>query len=175
MKKLLCIALSAFALAATPALAESNVGVVNVGKIMQASKAATSVRTQLQTKQKSFQADLDAKEKELFTEDQALAKLSKETTDKAGFEKKVKDFRAKAATEQRAIQSKKAQLDKAFAAALEDIQKNMNDIVKQVAAEKKLNVVLASSQVLYADAPLDITDEVLSRLDSKLPSVTVKF
>ena len=175
MKKLWIIAISALTLAATPALAESNVGVVNVGKIMQSSKAATSVRTQLQAKQKSFQADLDAKEKSLFAEDQALAKLSKETTDKAGFEKKVKDFRAKAATEQRAIQTKKVQLDKAFASALDDIQKNMNDIVKQVATEKKLNVVIASSQVLYADTTLDITDEVLSRLDSKLPSVTVKF
>lgn len=175
MKKLWIIALSALTLAATPALAESNVGVVNVGKIMQSSKAASSVRSQLQTKQKSFQADLDAKEKALFSEDQALAKLSKETTDKAAFEKKVKDFRAKAATEQRAIQTKKAQLDKAFASALDDIQKNMNEIVKQIAAEKKLNVVIASSQVLYADTTLDITDEVLSRLDSKLPSVAVKF
>mgnify|MGYP003387002958 CR=1 FL=1 len=175
MKKLWMIALASLTLTATPAMAETNTGVVNIAKIMQSSKAATSVRSQVQAKQKSFQAELDAKEKALLAEDQSLVKLSKESTDKAAFEKKVKDFRAKAATEQRAIQTKKAQLDKAFASALEDIQKNVTDIVKQVANEKKLNLVVPSSQVLYSDAALDITDDVLSRLDSKLPTVSVKF
>ncbi len=174
MKTFLVAALAALTLVATPALAETVVGVVNVAKIMKDSKAATSVRSQLQAKQKSFQADLDAKEKALFAEDQALVK-QKDSSDKAAFEKKVKDFRDKAAKEQRGVQEKKAQLDKAFAAAREDIQKSVLDITKQVADEKKMNLVLSSSQVLYSEDALDITAEVLKRLDSKLPSVTVKF
>lgn len=174
MKKLFLAALASLALVASPAFAETTIGVVNVAKIMQTSKAATSVREQMQTKQKSFQAELDAKEKALLAEDQALVK-EKGSADKAAFEKKVKAFREKAATEQRAVQGKKAQLDKSFAAALEEIQKNVLDIVKQVAAEKKLNLVVSSAQVLYADTALDVTDEVLKRLDSKLPTVAVKF
>ena len=174
MKKLWMIVVASLALTASPALAESNTGVVNIAKIMQASKAATSVRSQLQAKQKAFQSDLDAKEKALFAEDQALVK-QKDSADKAAFEKKVKDFRTKAADEQRQIQSKKAQLEKSFAGALDEIQKTVTDIVKQVAAEKKLNLVVSASQVLYTDPALDITDEVLSRLDSKLPTVAVKF
>jgi outer membrane protein len=174
MKKFWMIAVASLTLAASPALADTATGVVNIGKIMQASKAATSVRSQLQAKQKAFQADLDAKEKALYAEDQALVK-QKDGADKAAFEKKVKDFRAKAATEQRQVQEKKAQLEKSFAGALDEIQKTVTDIVKQVATEKKLNLVVSASQVLYADPALDITDEVLSRLDSKLPSVAVKF
>ena len=173
MKKLILLALAS-ALIATPALADTAVGVVNVAKIMHDSKAATSVRSQLQAKQKSFQAELDAKEKSLLAEDQALVK-AKGSTDKAAFEKKVKDFREKAATEQRAVQGKKAALDKAFAESREEIQKNVLDITKQVAAEKKLNLVTSSAQVLYSDPALDITDEVLKRLDAKLPTVAVKF
>lgn len=174
MKKLFLVALASLALVSTSALAETSIGVVNVAKIMRDSKAATSVRDQLKSKQKSFQADLDAKEKALYAEDQALAK-QKDSADKAGFEKKVKDFREKAASEQRAVQAKKAQLDKAFSAALEEIQKNVVDIVKQVASEKKMNLVVSSTQVLYGDDSLDVTDEVLKRLDSKLPTVNVKF
>ncbi len=174
MKKFVVAAVAACALLATPAFAETVIGVVNVAKIMKDSKAATSVRSQLQAKQKSFQADLDAKEKALYAEDQALVK-QKDSGDKAAFEKKVKDFREKAAKEQRGVQEKKAQLDKAFAAALEDIQKTTLDITKQVAAEKKMNLVLSSAQVLYSDDALDITNDVLSRLDAKLPSVAVKF
>lgn len=174
MKKLFLIALASFTLATSPAFAETTTGMVNVAKIMHDSKAASSVRSQLQAKQKAFQAELDAKEKQLLAEDQGLVK-QKDTTEKAAFEKKVKDFREKAANEQRAVQGKKAQLDKSFAGALEEIQKTVLDIVKQVATEKKLNLVISSAQVLYAEDSLDVTAEVLKRLDAKLPTVAVKF
>ena len=174
MKKFILALVAALSLIAAPALAQTSIGVVNVAKIMRDSKAATSVRSQLQAKQKSFQSELETKEKALLAEDQALVK-QKDSADKAAFEKKVKAFREKAAAEQRAVQTKKGQLDKAFAASLEEIQKAVTDIVKQVSTEKKLNLVLSSAQVLHGDPSLDITDEVLKRLDAKLPTVAVKF
>lgn len=159
---------------ATPAMAET-IGVVNVQKIMKESKAAVSVRTQLQAKQKSFQAEFEAKQKALSTEKQALIKERTTTTDKAAFEKKVKDFETKAATTQREVQGKEAQIEKAFAGSLEQIQNTLLAIVKEVAAEKKMNMVVSGAQVLYADTAMDITAEVLKRLDAKLPSVSVKI
>lgn len=174
MRKILFVALAMASLIAQPALADVTIGIVNAAKIMQDSKAATSVRTQLQAKQKSFQAELDAKEKDLLAEDQGLVK-QKDKMDKDAFDKKVKAFRDKAAEAQRQVQDKKAQLDKAFSASLEEIQKNLIDVVKQISAERKLNLVIAASQVLYGDQSFDITDEVLKRLDAKLPNVVVKF
>ena len=176
MKKFVLAALAVLSLAAAPALAAdapTAIGIVNVAKIMQDSKAANSVRSQLQTKQKSFQAELDAKEKDLLAEDQSLVK-QKDKVDKDAFDKKVKAFKEKAADAQRQVQEKKASLDKAFTAALDEIQKNVLDITKQVANEKKLNLVVSSAQVLYGDPSLDITDEVLKRLDAKLSNVPVK-
>ncbi len=175
MKKLLFAALAVFTLVSQPAAADdSKLGVVNVAKIMQDSKAASSVRNQLQKKQKEFQSEMNHKEKDLLSEDQNLAK-QKDKMDKDAFEKKVKSFREKAATAQRQVQEKKAQLDKAFSEALEDIQKNLIEITNDIAKEKKLELVVSASQVLHADASLDITDEVLKRLDKKLPNVSVKF
>lgn len=166
-------ALSTMAMA-NQAAAETNIGIVNTQKIMHESKAAQSVRTQLQAKKKEFQAALDAKEKQLLAEDQALAK-QQGSVEKAAFEQKVKDFRAKAAAAQREVEQKRQQVDKALAGALENIQATVIGIVKEIAAEKKLNVVVSSAAVLYTDPALDITDEVLNRLNSKLPNVTVKF
>lgn len=160
---------------AAPASAETVIGVVNLQKIMHESKAAQSVRAQLQAKQKSFQADLDTKEKALYNEDQSLAKEQAAATDKAAFEAKVKDFKGKAAAAQREVQEKKAQLDKAFAGALDKIQQSVFAAVKDVAAQHKMNVVISGSQVLYADAPLDVTDEVLKKLDAQLPDLKVQF
>ncbi len=157
--------------AAQPAFAASY-GVVNIQRIMQESKAATSVRNQLQAKQKAFQADLDAKQKALVAEDQQLAaqrsKLSKEA-----FEQKVKAFQTKAGNTQKEIQNKKAALDKAFAEALTKIQEKVGAITAEVAKAKGMNMVIAASQVVWGDASLDVTGEVLKKLDAVLPSVSV--
>ena len=174
MKKLITLAVASLALVASPAFAEATTGVVNVAKILHDSKAATSVRTQMQAKQKALQAEVSAKSKELHNEDQSLVK-QKDSADKAAFDKKVKDFQEKASKEERDVQDKKAALDKSFAGALEEIQKNVLDITKDVATEKKITLVVSSAQVLYTDPSLDITDEVLKRLDAKLPTVAVKF
>ena len=56
----------------------------------------------------------------------------------------------------------------------EDLQKTVLDITKQIAAEKKYNLIVSGAQVLYADDALDITDEVIKRLDAKMPTVSVK-
>ena len=165
------LAISAFAL---PAQAETKIGIVNIQKIMNDSTAAKSVRDQLQSKQKSFQAELDAKEKELLKEDQELVK-QRSNMDKAAFEAKVNAFREKAAKAQGDIRTKKASLDQVFSTALEQIQTAVINITSEVAREKQLTVVISSAQVLYGDSSLDITDEVLSRLNKKLGSVPLKF
>jgi Skp family chaperone for outer membrane proteins len=128
----------------------------------------------MQAKQKSFQAELDAKQKQLVAEDQELVK-QRNSVAKDAFEKKVKDFQGKAAAAQREIQTKKGQLDKAIADALGQVQEKIIAISKDVATEKSLDVVVSSSQVLYAKPELDITADVLSKLNSALPSVQVKF
>lgn len=170
----LMLATLAITLGAAPAMAETTIGVINTQKLMRDSKAAQSVRAQMQSKQKAFQAELDATEKKLFEEDQALAK-QQNSVEKEAFKKKIADFRERAAKAQREVQQKRLQVDKALAAALENIQQTVVGIVKEVAEEKKITVVLSSNQVLYADSALDLTDEVLQRLNKKLPNVTMKF
>jgi len=44
-----------------------------------------------------------------------------------------------------------------------------------MAKEKGFTLAIPSSQVLYYDSSLEISDEVLKRLNEKLPSLTVKF
>lgn len=174
LSRLFVVAFVLSVAAAAPASAETTIGVVNTAKIMRDSKAAQSVRSQLQAKQKAFQAELDAKEKSLLAEDQALAK-QQSSVEKAAFEQKVKEFRTKAANAQREVQQKKMAVEKALEGALADVQTTVLSIVKEVAAEKKLTLVVSSGAVLYAEPSLDITDEVLKRLNTKLPNVAVKF
>lgn len=168
---LLAIITASSLLISAPTMA-STIGVINIQKIMQESKAAKSVRSQLESKQKSFQKDLDAKQKQLLGEDKQLVEQRNKIS-KDAFEKKVKEFQTKAAEAQRAIQTKKAALDKGFAAALNTIQQKIASIAASIAKEKSLELIVAASQLVYADNKLDITEEALKQLDKDLPSVTV--
>jgi Skp family chaperone for outer membrane proteins len=47
------------------------------------------------------------------------------------------------------------------------------DVVDKAAHEHGANIVIVKQQALWADQPLDITNEVLKRLDQKLPKVDV--
>lgn len=164
----------AFAEDAKPAAVTPSIAVVNIQEIMKDSTAAKSVREQLEAKQKDFQAEITKKEEDLKKEDQELGK-QKSVLSKEAFEKKATEFRKKAAEMQKEVQSKKALLDSGFENALNDIQKSVSDVISELAKEKGFNVAIPSSQILYSDPKMDISKEVLDRLNKKLPKVTVKF
>lgn len=160
-----------------PAFAEESkypIAVVNIQHVMKDSTAAKSVREQLESKQKSFQSAITKKEEELQKEDQELGK-QKSVLSKAAFEEKARAFRAKATDMQKDVQSKKALLDSAFENSLNDIQKVVTEIIAELSKEKGFMVAVPTSQILYADGGLDISTEVLNRLNKKLPKLDVKF
>lgn len=148
--------------------------VVNIQQVMRDSTAAQNVREQLESKQKSFQADISKKEEQLQKEDQELGK-QRSVLSKSAFEEKASKFRAKATEVQKEVQSKKALLDSAFERALNDIQKVVTEIITDLSKEKGFVMAVPTSQILYADSKLDISDEVLKRLNQKLPKLDVKF
>ncbi len=172
------VGLLSFMVVAAPAFHASaqsaNIAVVNVQDIMRDSTAAKSVREQLESKQKAYQSELSKKEEALQKEDQELAK-QKSVLAKEAFDEKVKAFRAKATEMQKDVQAKKASFENAFQNAGGQIQKTVMEIISDMAKEKGFIVAIPTSQVLYADSSLDISQEVLKRLNERLPRVEVKF
>lgn len=164
----------AFTALATPQAYATEVAVVNIQKIMKDSKAANTIRSQVQAKQKAYQTELDKKEKELQKEDQELAKQRNVLSQEA-FQEKYAAFRKKAMEAQQEVRVKRGSLEKGLAKALGDIQNKVTEIVSQVAKEKNFDVAISGNLVLYTAAKNDITDEVLSRLNRDLPNVNVSF
>lgn len=156
------------------AVAETKIAIVDIQKIMRESTAAKSVRSQLESKQKAYQAELKKKEADMQKEEQELTK-QRSTLSPDAFEKKVQEFRTKATEIQKDVQKKKAALDRGFEKSLNDIQKVVNEIITSLAKEKGFNMAIPSGQLLYADPSMEITGEVLSSLNAKLPKVSVDF
>lgn len=152
----------------------TTIAVVNIQQIMRDSTAAKSARDQLEGKRKAFQTEISKKEEQMQKEYQELGK-QRSVLSKSAFEEKARAFDKKNTEVQKEVQSKKATLDNAFEHTLNDIQKVVTDIIADLAKEKNFDAAIPSSQILYYDPKLDISAEVLKRLNDKLPKLDVKF
>jgi len=58
--------------------------------------------------------------------------------------------------------------------ARSELLKNLNPIIKEYMQEKKIRMVVDKKSLLLADENLDITKEILDRLNKKLKSINIK-
>ncbi|NDF12957.1 MAG: OmpH family outer membrane protein [Proteobacteria bacterium] len=160
--------------AAAPAAEASQVVIVDVKKIATEAKAPKAIQEQIEAERKKVQADVTKQEEALRKEDQKLAE-QRSVLSADAFEAKRKEFKEKVVAAQRSVQQHRTKLENAYAQAMGDVQKQVVGIIAEMAAQRKFTVVVPSSQVLYYDQKLDITAEVMKKLDEKLPKVDVKL
>lgn len=165
---------AAAVLAAGEARAADTVAVINYQQILHDSSAGKSVKEQLDAKQRSFQAEMSKKEDDLNKKQEKLAQ-ERAVLSPDAFEKKAKEFRAEANAAQHDVKAKSGELENALFTATNDIQKTVLDIVSKIAKQRGYTLVLPTSQLLYADSKLDITNDVLNQLNATLPKVNVSF
>lgn len=178
VKSLLCLAslLAAFSVVSlkpAPAMAQE-FATINIQAILRDSAAAKSTKAQIDAKREQYQGELRKIEDKLQKEDQALAEQRSLLSPEA-LKEKQKEFSAKITEAQKELQEKRLRLDAAYGKALNDIQEAVLEIVEEMAADKGYQVVMPTSQLLYAVPGLDITQTVLAQLDKDLPKVEIDF
>ena len=127
---------------AISAINGSTLAVVDVQKVVSASKEVASLRTEQQKKMQDLNAWVQTSQKQLLAE--------KDDTKKAALEKKLN----------KQFQEKKESIEKSYAEKLAKIDKNITGIISNKAKAKGFDVVLAKSVVLYGGT--DLTQEVVS-------------
>lgn len=178
IKRLVPLLLSAGLISSYAVAGDTVIAVVNVQKVMSESTAVKGVREQLENKYKSFQAEINKKKEPLQKEGQELVK-KQGVLAKDAYKEKAKALDKKMTEVQQEAESKKAMLNNASAKSSEEIQKTVAGIVSDIAKDKGYLLVVSTetptSQVLYADSKIDISDEVVKRLNDKLPKLDAKF
>ncbi len=158
-----------------PAFAEgTSIATVNYQMLMSSSSAAKSAHEQIDSKSKSMQSEISKKAEQFQKDSQELEK-QRSVMAKDAFEEKKRAFAEKVTSAQKEVQSKRAILDSASEHAGNELHKTISEIVTEMAKEKGFTLVIPSSQILYGDSKLDITNEVMEKLNKKLPKVDIKF
>jgi outer membrane protein len=157
-----------------PTAQNLTVMVVDVQALLQNSKAAKMVRSQIEQKRGEYTKEISHQEESLRAERDALqrqqASLSPESLNQKG-----RDFQQKVNDLERNVQGKRQALEKSNGDALQKIQEEMLKIIADIAKQRKANLVFQRNDLVLFDQTFDVTDEVLQKLDEQMPTLTVNF
>jgi Skp family chaperone for outer membrane proteins len=148
--------------------------VVDVQRVLDESEAAKSVQKQLSSHRTKFQSETEKEENQLRKAEQSLDKAHAKLTADAYTEREQK-LRQQILTVERQVSVRRKYLDQSFTEGMNVVHDKFLAIVQIVAREKNANLVLVKQQILWSDKALDVTDEVLARLNKALPQVMVKM
>jgi len=168
-------ALTLAALAPLPARAQQAVPpvtiiTVDVQQILRDSLVAKDVQSQMDrrteryTKQVTDQeTDLQKTQNELEHERTVLAPDA--------FNARMRDFQQRYDALDNRVQATRQALQQSYNDAMTKVENTALQIIADIAAERKANLVVAKAAVLFEAQDLDITQDVIKRLDAKLQKV----
>jgi outer membrane protein len=169
---LLALATSPGVAAQAQRLPQTIAAVVDFQKIMADSKAARSINDQIDARRQTYLDELSREEQRLYEVDKQLARQRALLAPEA-FAEQRRTFEAEVQSAQRLSQERRRQLEAARTEALGEVRKAVVEVVDELAKNRGFNLVLPSSAVLLFAPDLDLTEQVMTRLDARLPSVAV--
>ena len=150
----------------------ARIAILEFQRIMLESAAANDIKVQIDQRRQVYQSEITQKEQELRAAQQELSRQATILAPEA-LEQKRREFEAQVAEVQAGMQTRKRELDQAYAYGMKEVQRALTVIIAALAKERGFNLVLPNAQIMFADSSLNITDEALRRLNAQLPSVKV--
>ena len=152
------------------------VAVINLEEIIKNSTAMSKINKELEAKKSDIEKKLKIDEKKLTDEKTSLeAQIKTLSQDVA--QQKVMDFQQKVMDFQKNVKENENDLQRTYMNAVVQVTNTVKEIVAEMKNEKNskydFQVVLPSASVIYSDKNLDISSEVLSRLNKRLKEIKV--
>jgi Skp family chaperone for outer membrane proteins len=159
--------------AAAPQTANGiRIAVIDMQKIMSDSKAVQSIQRQIDKQREQYQSELQRRERELREANEGLARERNVLSEDA-FRQKRRRLEEQVTELQREIQRSKRRLDRNYSQAMRQVQDQLVQIVRDLATQQDIDMVLGKATVVIVRPRLDLTDRALKRLNAELSSVDV--
>lgn len=146
--------------------------VVDPAQVMSQASAAEALRAQAEKHRATYQAEVQKQMNDLRNADQELAKQRTLLSPEA-YAQRRRDFEKQVNEAEQATQNRRKEFDRAITEASRKIEKAMVEIVVEIVQERNYPVVLNKAGVIIVQTSLDITPEVIRRMNRKLPTVAV--
>ena len=143
---------------------------VDVQQILRDSLVAKDIQAQMDQRTERYTKTVGDQESELQkTQDE----LERQRTVLAPevFNARMRDFQQRYDTLDNRVQATRQVLQQSYNDAMTKVENTALQIIADIAAERKANLVVAKAAVLFEAQDLDITQEVIKRLDTRLPQI----
>lgn len=151
-----------------------SVAIINLQKVLKESAAARTIRPQMVNLKKTYEAKYKKTEADLRAVSQTL-KSERSILSPEVYATRRQEFKNRVTAMQREVQSINRALDRGLAVAMGKIHSAVRKITRDLAGERSLKLILSQRGVMFLDPKLDLTSEVIKRLNEKLPRVKVEI
>lgn len=146
--------------------------VLDVQRVLRDSAAGKAAGQQLSEMRTRYQAEIAKSEEQLRSEQEELGRQRSLLSPEA-FDERRRGFEQKLQQTQRLVQERNSSLEASQRQVREEIGKVVIAVVSEMMKERGFSLVLDRAQIVASDTSIEITADVLKRLDSRLPTVKV--
>lgn len=150
------------------------VGVVDLPYVMQTCLAARSVRDQADKQWNTWQVGFDKRRSSLIAAKEDLDKQQSKLTQEV-YSTKSRLLLTQRDEWQQDVSDHRRQLDESYAQSIRPVEDKLLTIIGQLTREHGLNVVLHRGAIVVAVTELDLTAELLQRMDKEQPAASFKL
>lgn len=155
------------------AQASSSLGICDANEVFFKCAAIQEFGKHREARMKEYQKTFTEREAALRAEHQKLEekmKLGKDVFDKA-----QKQFQAKVDAERKRGEEARKRVDMASAEVEKKVKGEILKIIAELQKEKKLGTVLDKGAILVSSEAVDLTSDVLQKLNKAMPKVDIKI
>ena len=138
--------------------------------VLNESTAGSKAQNFLKKKYEDGVKKLNSQEKKIQEEEKKTIQQKKLISENE-YKKKILELRTKVSNLQKERKKLLEEIGKQRAFAKQELLKNLNPLLKEYMIEKKIRLVLDKKDLILADENLDITKDVMERLNKKLKSI----
>jgi outer membrane protein len=158
----------------TASMEVRRIGLADLNGVLRAADANVKVRELLDVQRQKFQSEFNKVETELQqTERDLMSKRELLSTEE--YDKQIKSFQARVTRLQQDIQKQRQSIDNAYQKAQSNIRAEAISVITEIASEMQLDLVLQRDSSLIFLPHLNISEEVLKRLNERTKNARIEI
>ena len=150
----------------------TSIGVIDVNQILTDADASITAAEQIEKIAIEIEKEIKVSDEEIIKEQNLLIESQSIMAPEA-FEAKRIEYENKVQKYNNERQSKLMKIDELIAVSRNDILNAVKPILEEISNEKGITIILEKTSVMLNAEKMDITNEVLKKLNKSLPTIKV--
>ena len=150
----------------------TSIGVIDINKILAEANAAVEAAEEIEKIAIEIENEIKSSDEEIIKEQNLLIESQSIMAPEA-FESKRNEYENKVQKYNNERQSKLMMIDELIAVSRNDILNAMKPILEEISNEKGITIILEKTSIMLNAEKMDITNEVLKKLNKSLQSIKV--